>query len=106
MSRKPNGGTVTSIWERDKRRCWICGHGVPRIEASRDHIEPRGLGGYDKARNYKLAHRRCNTARHRMPVHIVDKIRKSMPGVSSEVIRGALSAYQSEQAKAKRRVVR
>lgn len=106
MSRKPNGGTVTSIWQRDKRRCWICGHGVRLDEASRDHVEPRGLGGYDKAKNYRLAHSRCNSARCRIPAHVVDKIRDSMPGVSSEVIRGALSAYQSEQAKAKRRVVR
>ena len=100
MSRKPKGGTVQSIWERDKHRCWICGHGVTLQEASRDHLEPRGLGGYDKAKNYKLAHKRCNVARHRTPVHIVDKIRKELTGASSEVVRGALTAYRSEQDRA------
>lgn len=103
VSRKPNGGTVLSIWQRDKGRCWICAHGVRQDEASRDHVKPRGLGGYDKAKNYRLAHMRCNTARHRTPEHVVVKIRESLPvGASSEAVRGALAAYHSEQDRAGR----
>jgi 5-methylcytosine-specific restriction endonuclease McrA len=106
VSRKPNGGSVHSIWQRDKRRCWICGHGVNLNEASRDHIEPRGLGGYDKAKNYRLAHRSCNSSRHRIPAYIVDRIRNELDGASAEVIRAALNAYRSDQDKAAWRAAR
>lgn len=38
----------------------------PPAGPSKDHVKPRGLGGYDKWRNYRLAHVICNGARKRM----------------------------------------
>lgn len=62
------GGTVDSIWRRDGRKCWLCKHGVSVDDASRDHVQPQLTGGYNKARNYRLAHRQCNTARGALPI--------------------------------------
>lgn len=96
MSRKPNGGSVVSIWERDDHRCWICEHGVRRDEATRDHVQPRGMGGYDKAKNYRLAHARCNVARSRVPADIVVKIRNSLGGApSADAMRQGLTDYRA-----------
>lgn len=97
MSRRPRGGTLRSIFQRDKRRCWICGHRVTLDEASRDHVDPRSNGGYDKALNYRLACSKCNVARGTLPESVVDLIRKGMPGASSETIRNALRAAQRER---------
>lgn len=97
MSRRPKGGTVASIFQRDKRRCWICGHAVRKDEATRDHVDPRSRGGYDKAKNYRLAHARCNVARGNLSETVVDAIRKALPGASAEVIRNALHAARQER---------
>lgn len=97
MSRRPNGGTLRSIFQRDKGRCWICGHKVRHDEASRDHVEPRSLGGYDKSRNYRLAHDRCNNARGNLSEQVVAAIRESLPHAPSEVIRAALNAAKSQR---------
>lgn len=77
------GGNIRSIWERDRRRCHICGRGVALGDASRDHVEPRSLGGYDKAANYRLAHKACNTARGNLEMVVVallrDELDRTMP---------------------------
>lgn len=97
MSRRPNGGTVAGIWQRDRGRCWICDHKVRKDEASRDHVEPKSTGGYDKSRNYRLAHSLCNGSRGNLPESVVEMIRKGMPNAPSEVIRNALRAAQRER---------
>lgn len=88
---------VASIWSRDKRRCWICRRIVALPDASRDHVKPRSEGGYDKARNYRLAHRLCNTARGALPE---DRVRSLVDGIWPAsitqicgVLRAASGAY-------------
>lgn len=84
------GGTVASILRRD-RKCWLCRRGVAAADASRDHVEARSLGGYNKARNYRLAHQRCNSARGAVPPDLVVRVLAVLPpGASSEVICQAL----------------
>lgn len=90
MSRRPNGGTVLGIWQRDKGRCWICGHKVPKAEASRDHVTPRSVGGYDKSRNYRLAHELCNNARGNLSEFWVDLIHAAHPKATAEQVRQLL----------------
>jgi len=68
--KRKEGGNLKSIRARDRTKCHLCGQGVSAIEASRDHLHPRSSGGYDKSRNYKLAHRDCNTARGAMPMDV------------------------------------
>lgn len=97
MSRRPNGGTVASIWQRDKGRCWICGHKVRKEEATRDHVDPRSLGGYDKAKNYRLAHDRCNVTRGNLSEVVVRAIRQALPDAPAEVIRNALHTARQER---------
>ncbi len=55
--------TVKEIYKRDRKICHLCFRRISRIEASRDHLRPRSLGGPDDAHNLKLAHRRCNSRR-------------------------------------------
>lgn len=74
------GGHVRSIRIRDRTKCHLCGQGVAEDDASRDHLRTRWAGGYDKASNYLLAHRACNTARGNMPI---------------EVARAAIAAYRA-----------
>ena len=95
MSRRPNGGTVLGIWQRDKGRCWICGHKVPKAEASRDHVDPKSLGGYDKSRNYRLAHTLCNNARGNLSEDAVKVIRSEWPNASAEELRSVLRQVRS-----------
>lgn len=99
MSKARNhGGTVVSIWERDKRRCWICRHGVALPDASRDHVRPRGLGGYDKARNYRCAHRQCNAARGRLSEAVVQRVQASLPpGAKMQQVCDALRAEHRKE---------
>ena len=66
-------GLVAKAFKQQKGRCWLCGHAMLLVwgsnhplALSRDHVKPRADGGYDKWRNYRLAHRTCNTARDRM----------------------------------------
>ena len=84
------GGTVASIWRRDRRRCWICSHGVAIADATRDHVEPRSHGGYDKSKNYRLAHARCNVARGNLSEAVVRSVQAENPDGSAETIRQAL----------------
>lgn len=98
MSRKPNGGTVASIWQRDKARCWICRHAVRKDEASRDHVTPKSAGGYNKGRNYRLAHARCNTARGVLDEATVKAIVDALPrGSTATVVRDALIAERRRE---------
>lgn len=98
---------MLSILARD-RKCWICGMGVAAVDASRDHMHPRSEGGYDKARNYKLAHRTCNSARGALPPGDVVRIVGQMAGQSAEELRQALRAaskvyYASDEHLSRRR---
>ena len=45
------------------RKCWMCGCGLDRWTASVDHLQPKSKGGKDRADNYKLACKPCNSAR-------------------------------------------
>ena len=68
---KPLGRFHHQLVQRDGARCWLCrapiemglrGTGDP-MSPSVDHVIPRSLGGSDKLRNLKLAHRLCNERR-------------------------------------------
>lgn len=89
---------LDSIFARDRRTCHICGHKVPRPEATRDHVKVKSQGGYDKSKNYRLAHRDCNNARGDLDIETVYEIAKSMPGVAASVLRQALSDRRSRGA--------
>lgn len=45
------------------RKCWMCACVLTRGTASVDHLQPRSKGGKDKADNYRLACKPCNSAR-------------------------------------------
>lgn len=75
---QPEGGSIRAIWIRDAKRCHICGYGVLLAEASRDHVEPKSAGGYDKATNYALAHKRCNSARGSLTMDEVRRVIASL----------------------------
>jgi 5-methylcytosine-specific restriction endonuclease McrA len=73
-------GTMTGLMRKayraQKGKCWLCGHHMPSwgsnhpLAASRDHVQARAMGGYDKWRNHRLAHRVCNSARGHMPAEV------------------------------------
>lgn len=93
MGRTRNqGGTVRSILQRD-RKCWICKRGVSVADASRDHVNPRSMGGYNKARNYRLAHKGCNSARGSLPedevIRIVNQLGNPSTGAVQQALREA-----------------
>lgn len=92
ISRRHTGGTVAAIHKRD-RICWLCRFAVPITEASRDHQQPRSAGGYDKASNYRLAHRGCNAARGNLPYDLVIIVLRGLPDdAKPHVVREALHA--------------
>ena len=45
------------------RKCWMCACLLTRGTASVDHLQPKSKGGKNKAENYKLACKPCNSAR-------------------------------------------
>lgn len=45
------------------RRCWMCTCLLTRGTASVDHLQPKSKGGKDRADNYRLACKPCNSAR-------------------------------------------
>lgn len=45
------------------RKCWMCSCILSRETASVDHLQPKSKGGKDKAENYRLACKPCNTKR-------------------------------------------
>ena len=52
-------------WKRKQYRggivlCYLCGHGVPRRQASVDHVIPLDKGGLDEPKNWRIAHIGCN----------------------------------------------
>lgn len=55
--------TLDEIYERDGRRCHLCGKKVKRSEATMDHIVPASLGGPHTRANVALAHRSCNASK-------------------------------------------
>lgn len=89
-------GQAASIRDRDKGKCWICTRGVALEDASRDHLKPRSEGGYDRARNYRNAHKRCNTVRGRLPEGDVDRIRNAMWPCSTEALLQAIGNANKE----------
>lgn len=96
MSKKQRGGSVESIRQRDKK-CWLCKHQVAKGDASRDHIQPRSDGGFNKSKNYRLAHRACNAARGSLPEEFVIVALKELEGFpTAEVVRQALSKAKIE----------
>jgi hypothetical protein len=91
------GGSLKSIWRRDGRKCWICGRMVAKDDASRDHLEPRSGGGYDKSKNYAIAHKLCNGARGSLPKENVIATISAIEGTRSpEIIRQALRFAKQE----------
>lgn len=78
MGRLGKGGTVKGILKRD-RRCWLCKNQVSARDASRDHVDPKADGGYDRSKNYRLAHKACNNARGRMPESHVMTVLADLP---------------------------
>jgi hypothetical protein len=97
LSHRQSGGSVAAIHDRDKRTCWLCGWHVPLQEASRDHQRPKSHGGYDKASNYRLAHRMCNAARGNLPYELVIEVQRAQPDdAKPQVVRDALRAALRE----------
>ena len=45
------------------RKCWMCACLLTRWTASVDHLQPKSKGGADRAENYKLACKPCNSER-------------------------------------------
>lgn len=45
------------------RKCWMCACLLTRGTASVDHLHPKSKGGRDRADNYRLACKPCNSAR-------------------------------------------
>lgn len=91
MGKRIEGGHVRSIWRRDKRICWICNHVVAKLDASRDHLKVRSKGGYDKSKNYRLAHKDCNNARGDLMLELVEQVIRSLPPkASAQVVQQAL----------------
>ena len=100
---------MASVWRRDRRRCWLCRRSVAVADASRDHVEPASLGGYDKSANYRLAHRVCNTSRGNLSEVTVnllrDELDRTSPGWKpvhrQEVMRGAIQERNRRLSRAK-----
>lgn len=100
---KPRGGSLESVWLRDKGRCWICGNAVRQTDASRDHVKPKSRGGYNKAKNYRLAHRGCNSARGVLPVWVVHEVRTTLPTVCrARLVQAALLQRRRDDGEAAR----
>jgi hypothetical protein len=72
------GGTITAVAARDRGRCHLCGRPVSQADRSRDHLRPRALGGYDQGKNYRLAHRICNSVRGHLPMAEVAAVLASL----------------------------
>lgn len=92
--RKGEGGTIKAVWLRDNRKCHLCGQPVPLKEASRDHIETASNGGYDKADNYRISHKRCNHARGNLPLdmayQVIEDLRGAGVHITTQVVQDAL----------------
>lgn len=55
--------SLTDIWNKGGRQCWICRKYCSLPNASRDHVIPISLGGTNSIKNLRLAHKACNAAR-------------------------------------------
>jgi hypothetical protein len=89
-----HGGTIRSVWAKDRGLCHLCGCHVALKEASRDHIETASNGGYNKADNYRIAHRDCNHARGDLPIdmayQVVSELREVGVHVTPQIAQEAL----------------
>ena len=102
---KPKGGNVEAVWRGWKKRCAICRHAVAREDASRDHRVPRAEGGSSHAKNYLLAHRRCNSIRGRLPwadvLRMYDELKARLGSDPSMVqVQAELGAWKKEYERA------
>jgi hypothetical protein len=52
-----------AIWERDRRRCGICGQPVDMADLEIDHVRPRMVGGVSAPANLRATHYLCNRRR-------------------------------------------
>lgn len=61
------------IYERDGRRCHICGEHIPRRQFVIDHLVPLSKGGPHTRDNVAAAHARCNLRRAdgRLPAQLL-----------------------------------
>ena len=51
-------------FESDKpRKCWMCACALTRGTATVDHLLPKSKGGKNRASNYRLACKPCNSKR-------------------------------------------
>lgn len=56
----------TISWTKQKGLCALCGEWLHPIEATTDHIKPRGMGGArrdDRQENIQAVHALCNSAK-------------------------------------------
>lgn len=55
------------------RQCWMCSCQLTRGTATVDHLQPKSRGGKDKADNFRLACKPCNSSRGntRLPSDVV-----------------------------------
>lgn len=91
-----HGGTVRSIWIKDKGKCHLCGCDVPMKDATRDHVETASNGGSDHGDNYRLAHRDCNHCRGNMPIdmayQVIADLREVGVRITPKIAQDALHA--------------
>lgn len=50
----------TTIWERDKGICYLCGQPIDRSDVHFDHVIPLSKGGSHTSDNIRAAHSLCN----------------------------------------------
>jgi 5-methylcytosine-specific restriction endonuclease McrA len=61
--REMRDALVAAAWDRDAGKCGICGKYVCLLEATWDHIVPRGMGGSTRNNvldNINAVHPECN----------------------------------------------
>lgn len=53
----------SEVFARDQHACVYCGRGVPEVELTVDHVEPRMRGGDNSSGNVVTACLPCNRAK-------------------------------------------
>lgn len=92
--RKGTGGTIKAVWLRDDRKCHLCGSRVELKDASRDHVETASSGGYAKADNFRISHKRCNHARGNLPLdmayQVIQDLKEAGVVLTPQIVQDAL----------------
>lgn len=90
--------SLKDLWNRDKRRCWICQRSVRFIDATRDHVVPVSLGGSHAQSNLRLAHEWCNSARGNQVSAILqsDALEAMQERVSRSKLAALLLSYRAQ----------